>query len=380
MRVCFISTNHWVAWGGSEVLWTEAAKKLALTNNDIFVYSKKWEPLPQHLLDLEKCGCQVFYHKEADLPFIKRLSNRILPSTKKFVGNKYNFLKNSKFDLIVYSLGDQNEGYEIISASREKGIPYVIVVQLAKDANVRPDGAIAEIITKNYLEASRVFFVSRDNQLIVEKQIAGHLQNAEIIFNPIPFSAINTSIPFPAAPDYYSLGFVASLSVNHKGHDLLFEVLADKRWRERNLIINLYGSGFHKNYIKKLVKFYSLNCINNMGNYTSVQAVWSKNHAAILPSRMEGQSLALLEAMAYGRMPITTNLGGASYLIRDNVDGFIAKAPTVEAIDEALDRAWQKRDLWEMMGVSCQRRLFELCPNDPVDVFTDKIMQIAATL
>ena len=49
--------------------------------------------------------------------------------------------------------------------------------------------------------------------------------------------------------------------------------------------------------------------------------------------------LSLVEAMLCRRPCIATDVGGNRELIRDGVNGFLAKAPTVESLDEAMNRA-----------------------------------------
>ena len=70
-----------------------------------------------------------------------------------------------------------------------------------------------------------------------------------------------------------------------------------------------------------------------------------------MPSRLEGQSLALIEAMYFGRAAMVTDVGGVKELISDGLNGFIAATASVKDIDEALERAWANRHEWKKMGV-----------------------------
>jgi glycosyltransferase involved in cell wall biosynthesis len=81
-----------------------------------------------------------------------------------------------------------------------------------------------------------------------------------------------------------------------------------------------------------------------------IEGVWSKHHALVLPSRFEGMPLVVVEAMLCGRPCIATDVGGNRELIRDGVNGFLAKAPTVELFDEALSRAWENRHRLKEIG------------------------------
>ncbi|HKT90418.1 MAG TPA: glycosyltransferase, partial [Candidatus Sulfotelmatobacter sp.] len=96
----------------------------------------------------------------------------------------------------------------------------------------------------------------------------------------------------------------------------------------------------------------------------------------VLPSRFEGMPLALVEAMLCGRAAIVTNVGGNGELVRDGVNGFIAKAPTVEFIDEALNRAWESRERLKEMGEKAALDVRRLIPADPTGEFVQELQQL----
>jgi glycosyltransferase involved in cell wall biosynthesis len=77
--------------------------------------------------------------------------------------------------------------------------------------------------------------------------------------------------------------------------------------------------------------------------------IWSSFHGLILPSRSEGFAMVVQEAMAAGRVVIATRAGGNSELIEDDENGFLAEA-NVTSLDEALERAWNRKIEFEEMG------------------------------
>ena len=79
------------------------------------------------------------------------------------------------------------------------------------------------------------------------------------------------------------------------------------------------------------------------GFVEDIEQLWTRHHALVLPSRFEGMPLSLVEAMLCGRPSIVTDVAGHRELVRDNVNGFLAKAPTVELLNEAMNRAWENR-------------------------------------
>jgi glycosyltransferase involved in cell wall biosynthesis len=381
-KILFISTNDGVPWGGSEVLWFEAAKKIVTENGSdygVMASARQWKEEPSHLEQLRRLGVKIGYRTFNSKPF------RAINIYNRFFSPKISLQDSREFfsdllllkpDLVVFSLGDHNSSADKdISYCRKNKIPYVVIFQLVKGAHVPHSAAVLDTISLNLMAAEKLYFVSHQNKEVLQKQCATHFNNSEIISNPIP--RLDSAVPeFPSLEFGYQMAFVASLSTNHKGHDVLFNVLSDTKWKERPLMFNLYGSGPHADYLLKLKKYYDLYNIAFKGNYQNLKDVWSVNHAGVLCSRFEGQSLALLETLSNNRMCAATNVGDASVLIEDGVTGFIANAATPELVDYMLERAWFQRENWEKMGVLSGLKVREIIREDPIDSFTKKLLQI----
>jgi glycosyltransferase involved in cell wall biosynthesis len=86
--------------------------------------------------------------------------------------------------------------------------------------------------------------------------------------------------------------------------------------------------------------------------------------------------LTVVEAMICGRPCIATDVGGNRELIRDGVNGFLAKAPTVELLDEAMDRAWEKRSRLREMGEVAARDVREWVSADPGGDFARELASL----
>jgi glycosyltransferase involved in cell wall biosynthesis len=106
------------------------------------------------------------------------------------------------------------------------------------------------------------------------------------------------------------------------------------------------------------------------------EEIWASNHVLIMPSRLEGLPLAMVEAMLCGRPIIATDVGGHAEVIEDGVTGFLADAPTVQSITEALNRFWARRADAQTIGEAGAQRIRRLVPPDPVRVFSCKIKEI----
>jgi glycosyltransferase involved in cell wall biosynthesis len=71
-----------------------------------------------------------------------------------------------------------------------------------------------------------------------------------------------------------------------------------------------------------------------------------------------------------------TDVGGNGELVRDGVNGFIAKAPTVEFIDGALNRAWENRARLREMGERAAADIRQIIPADPTEKFVHELTQL----
>ena len=113
-----------------------------------------------------------------------------------------------------------------------------------------------------------------------------------------------------------------------------------------------------------------------MVGHMDPEQIWAHYHGLVLTSRREGSSLALMEALVKGRVPICTAVGSAEELISDNENGFLAKYCYPEFVDDALERAWDKRDRWQQIG----RRNYELSretfKRNPIEDFCEELTAI----
>ena len=110
-----------------------------------------------------------------------------------------------------------------------------------------------------------------------------------------------------------------------------------------------------------------------MEGHVNPSGIWKKNHALILTSRYEGLPLALVEAMLCKRTGIVTNVSGNPEVIIDNETGFLAKAAVPEFVDEALERAWSRRNEWEEIGIKANKYIKSIVSEDPIDSFFKEI-------
>jgi glycosyltransferase involved in cell wall biosynthesis len=138
----------------------------------------------------------------------------------------------------------------------------------------------------------------------------------------------------------------------------------------------LYGDGENRGGLERLARRLGLaDRIVFEGHVADVEKIWSLNHVLVMPSRIEGLPLAVVEAMLCGRPVVATDVAGAE-VIEDGVTGFLAEAATVGCMGNALERFWARKEDTTEIGATAAKRIRCLVPPDPAQVFADKIREL----
>jgi glycosyltransferase involved in cell wall biosynthesis len=364
-------------WGGSEELWSQAATRLV--NNGITVAAsvQGGSPLHDRVRDLMRSGVKLWARPQR-YSLWARLRRRVLSGQRSDgLCDVEKFLNAVSPKLVILSTGGNLPDVEWLELCRGKGLPFVTVGQ-ANSEHWWFDDEMAARYRQVLSAAVRCFFVSKANLRLVEKQIGGGLPNAEVVRNPFNVN-VNSLPTWPPLGENSELRLacVARLDPRGKGQDILLESLARPVWMNRSWRLTLYGNGPMKNSIEHLVKRLGLvGHVTLAGHVSRVEDIWAANHVLVMPSRLEGLPLAMVEAMWCGRPIVATDVAGHSEIVEDGVSGFLADAPTVISMIGALERLWEHRHDLRMMGESAAKNIRTIVPADPIKVFCEKIQRL----
>ena len=364
MRILFVSSMSILPWGGSEKLWSQAAQRLVAKGHDV------WSSQPAiskgHVAaeDLAKVGIQTTFRRPKQGRFV-RLANRLRPEMASLVSRV-------KPDLVVISQGNNKDGADWMQYCATSKVPFAVIVQCNSELWF-PMDRIRKKLRESYAAAKAVYCVSQQNLDILKCQLGCDLPNAQVVFNPQQLDNEGV-LDWPSPSDTVRMACVARMDPVAKGHDVLAQVMSLPKWRERNVLVSLYGSGPYEEGIRELVEYLKIENVRLCGQVGSYQEIWGENEILLMPSRFEGMSLALLESMWCGRPSVVTTCGGGAAEVVDEGDsGFFAPAATPELFDAAMERAWQVRDKWQAMGQRARQICEERVPADPSGVFASKI-------
>jgi glycosyltransferase involved in cell wall biosynthesis len=363
-------------WGGSEELWARVAVNFAKAGAQVAASVHGWSPLHSRITALSEAGIRLQARK-ARHGLASRLWHKMLATAPDDAGAK-KFIRQFRPDLVILSCTPFWMG--LLEYCATQGVPFVTVSQ-ANTESLWPDDATAEQFRTFLPAARRCFFVADANRKLFENQIGADLQNAEVVWNPYKLVQ-NAVIPWPRLDRDEELRFahVARLHPPSKGQDLVLQALAMPPWRARKWHLTFYGEGRMKDTIWRMIQ--RLNLEKNVsiaGFVHSIEDIWAKNHVLVMPSRYEGTSLAMLEAMLCGRCVLATDVADHATLIREGETGFVAEGTTPRSVAKALERLWVARSRLQDIGASAAADLRSRMPANPVEVFADKLAAIAAS-
>lgn len=377
-RIAFVSTMGGYPWGGSEELWCRTASRLNGMGHQVGASVYQWPNRPAQVTKLAADGVKLRLRprrRSVAERLAAKVTQRLFPTP--LPHGDMRWLRDMSPDLVVISQGMPWEGLEWLSACRRLGLRYCPIIH-ANSEHWWPVDTWRDDIVDGFPAAQRVFFVSHANWRLAEMQCGFPVANGEIVLNPCNVDA-SRSIPWPDNDGVTRIACVGRVDPAAKGQDLLMEVLAMPKWQQRPLHLNIYGTGPCERMLMGLQGSRGLHNVTFAGHQTDVAQIWADNHALVLPSRFEGLPLTIVEAMLCARPVITTDVAGNAQYLQDGVTGFVAAAPTAKLLDEAMERAWAARPMWQSMGAEARSDMLAAMPHDPIESFATRLLDLAST-
>lgn len=191
-------------------------------------------------------------------------------------------------------------------------------------------------LVKQYLansEAVRDFYV---------KHIGVYPEKITVIPNGIDIDYFDSITPDPKLreslgikPDDFVIICVANLHIN-KGHRYLLEAFENIYSEHADVHLLIVGDGGERDNLKNQIQGYiSKNNISFLGRRTNVPQLLKISNLFVLPTLFEGQSNAIMEAMASGLPVITTDIPENRNLIENNRNGFLVSPQSWKNIVKA---------------------------------------------
>ena len=148
-----------------------------------------------------------------------------------------------------------------------------------------------------------------------------------------------------------------------KGHDVFIRAAAAIAPRFPNACFSIAGGVLEPAYFEELhalVRDLNLgNRFHFAGGITDLRQHLTAADIFVLPSRSEGFSNAIVEAMAASLPVVATNVGGNAEAVEDGVSGLIVPAEDPNALAAAITQLLANPAKAKAMGVAGKRRVAE---------------------
>lgn len=155
------------------------------------------------------------------------------------------------------------------------------------------------------------------------------------------------------------IGTVANLRPV-KGLDLLIHAAHKLLKNHPNLRFEIAGEGPQRAELQSLIQELGIaGQFRLKGAVADVPTFLASLDVAVLPSRSEGMSNALLEYMAAGRPIVATRVGANEQLLRDGIDGLLTPPEDVAGLTQAMEHLLSNVEMAKRMGTTARRRACE---------------------
>lgn len=153
------------------------------------------------------------------------------------------------------------------------------------------------------------------------------------IANGLPVSAM----PEAKAKNNQTVLFVGNLYQQPaKGVDILLKAWTIVIRRFPNAMLQIIGDGDLDQYVDYVRQKGIANSVEFLGRIFNIRDYLSSAMVFVLPSRREGMSNALMEAMLFELPCVATDISGSMDLIQNKVNGIIVPATDVQALADGI--------------------------------------------
>lgn len=153
-----------------------------------------------------------------------------------------------------------------------------------------------------------------------------------------------------------------------KGIDVAIESVHYLREKGFSVLLTVIGDGEEKENLKDMIKKFNLEdriILKGWLTQETVNQYIKESTLIILPSRtakngdMEGIPVSLMEAMARGKLVISTYHSGIPELIKNEYNGWLVPENDSLALAEKVEEVISKKNLWPMISYNARRTIYE---------------------
>ncbi|MFN5422928.1 MAG: glycosyltransferase family 4 protein [bacterium] len=173
---------------------------------------------------------------------------------------------------------------------------------------------------------------------------------SEVITVPNPVELSNGNYRFSISPTLKLL-FLGKICDDKGIFNLVDYLRTNKYFLDNRIILSIGGVGedarlLHEIALLSNIEFYG------WADETTKNQLLSECDVFILPSRFEGLPVSILEAMAYQKPIIATDVGGISSIVTQGYNGWLVNPSDLGMLDNVFDEIFNNRMLLRQYGLN----------------------------
>lgn len=220
------------------------------------------------------------------------------------------------------------------------------------------------------LAGDEIDYVSAVSKDIVERlKQSGKIELDKILYKESPIEIL------PQTERYYEaerenplrIAYGGRITKEQKRTHLLIPFMEKLIEKKVNFRLDMVGNGDYKEEFLNEVTNRKLDehfCYLGLLENDKMLAFWQEHDIYINVSAYEGASLAMLEAMSTGCIPVVTEVSGTAEYIENGQNGFVCGVNCVDKMAEKIQRLDDKRELLEKIGENARKKIADKCSRE----------------
>ncbi|MBN2292943.1 MAG: glycosyltransferase [Pirellulales bacterium] len=221
------------------------------------------------------------------------------------------------------------------------------------------DDSIAKMFNRLFIDKIIANCEAARQSIIVQEKV--NPDNVVVIHNGIVLDRFEHILPWTPKPNVQSpvVGMVGNLR-EVKGPDIFIHAAKAVLDKHPGTQFEIAGGGKQKPYQKLIDDLGLSNNVRLLGSVSDIPAFLANLDVAVLPSRAEGLSNALLEYMAACRPIVATNVGGNSELIETDTNGLLTAADSPSELAAGILKLLASPRQAKKMAIEARKRVHQL--------------------
>lgn len=160
------------------------------------------------------------------------------------------------------------------------------------------------------------------------------------------------------------LGYAARLVKEQKRADLLSKLIEELEKCRINYELEIAGEGECEEELQNFISEHKLSSkirLTGQLGREEMKEFWKRQDVYLNISEYEGASLAMLESMGFGCIPVVTDVSGVRDFIKNEENGFICSIGDLHSMARAVSLLSDNRGLLQQYGEKARKEVIERC-------------------